>query len=77
MTVPHMEVLTEEPSMEAFLEVLLPRLLPQATFAIHSFQNKQNLLKKLATRLRAYESGSRTTTESRCSSIETEETASS
>lgn len=55
MTVPHMEVLTEEPSMEAFLEVLLPRLLPQATFAIHSFQNKQNLLKKLATRLRAYE----------------------
>ena len=55
MTVPHVEVLTEEPSMEAFLEVLLPRLLPQTTFAIHSFQNKRNLLKRLATRLRACE----------------------
>ena len=54
MTAPHVEVLTEEPSMEAFLEVLLPRLSPQATFAVHSFQNKQNLLKKLESRLRAY-----------------------
>lgn len=54
MTAPHVEVLTEEPSMEAFLELLMPRLLPEATFAVHSFQNKQNLLKKLGGRLRAY-----------------------
>ena len=54
MTAPHVEVLTEEPSIEASLEVLLPRLSPQATFAIHSFHNKQNLLKKLESRLRAY-----------------------
>lgn len=54
MTTPHVEVLTEEPSMEAFLEVLLPRLSPRATFAVHSFQNKQNLLNRLRDRLRAY-----------------------
>lgn len=41
--------------MEAFLEVLLPRLLPVgATFAIHSFGGKSALLKKLGNRLRAY-----------------------
>ena len=41
--------------MEAFLNVLLPRLSPRATFKIHSFQGKQNLLRKLESRLRAYE----------------------
>lgn len=55
MTAPHLEVLTEERSMEAFLETLLPRLLPaEATFAIHSFQGKADLLKKLKNRLRGY-----------------------
>lgn len=54
MTAQHLEVLTEEPSMEAFLEVLMPRLLPGTTVAIHSFQNKQNLLRRLSNRLRAY-----------------------
>lgn len=51
---PHLEVLAEEPSMEAFLKVLLPRLSPGATFKIHPFQGKQDLLKKLEDRLRAY-----------------------
>ncbi len=55
MTAQHMEVLTEELSMEAFLEVLLPRLLPpETTFALHSFQGKSDLLKNLRSRLRAY-----------------------
>ena len=55
MTVRHVEVLTEELSMEAFLEVLLPRLLPaDTTFYIHSFQGKPDLLKNLGSRLRAY-----------------------
>lgn len=40
--------------MEAFLEVLLPRLSPRATFKIHPFQGKHDLLKKLESRLRAY-----------------------
>ena len=40
--------------MEAFLKVLLPRLSPGATFKIHPFQGKRDLLKKLERRLRAY-----------------------
>ena len=55
MTAQHLEVLTEELSMEAFLEVLLPRLLPpETTFALHSFQGKSGLLKNLRSRLHAY-----------------------
>ncbi len=54
MKAQHLEVLTKEPSMEAFLEVLMPRLVSQTTFAVHSFQNKQDLLRKLGNRLRAY-----------------------
>ncbi len=55
MMVKHFEMLVEEPSMEAFLQELLPRLLPSdRTFAIHSFQGKRDLLSKLEARLRAY-----------------------
>lgn len=51
----HLEILVEEPSMEAFLQGLLPRLLPQnRTFTIHSFQGKKDLFKKLKARLRGY-----------------------
>ena len=51
----HLEVLTEEPSMAALLETLLPRLLPVgATFAIHSFGSKPILLNNLRNRLRGY-----------------------
>jgi len=51
----HFEILVEEPSMEAFLHALLPRLLPaDRTFAIHAFQGKDDLFKKLAARLRGY-----------------------
>lgn len=51
----HYEILVEEPSMEAFLQGLLPRLLPQdRTFAIHPFQGKEDLLTKLEARLRRY-----------------------
>lgn len=53
----HMELLVEEPSMEAFLRALLPRLLPQdRTFDIHPFQGKDDLLGKLSERLRGYAS---------------------
>lgn len=49
------EILVEEPSMEAFLRSLLPRLLPNdRTFAIHPFQGKNDLLTNLASRLRGY-----------------------
>lgn len=55
MTAEHIEVLVEEPSMEAFLHALLPRILPSGrTFQIHSFQGKSDLLGKLEARLRGY-----------------------
>ena len=55
MTAQHLELLVEEPSMEAFLRELLPRMLPaECTFKIHPFQGKPDLLGKLQNRLRAY-----------------------
>jgi integrase len=55
MTAGHLELLVEEPSMEAFLRVLLPRLLPQdCSFEVHPFQGKHDLLGKLESRLRGY-----------------------
>lgn len=57
MTASHLELLVEEPSMAAFLEATLPRLLPKdCTFAIHAFQSKYDLLRKLPGRLRGYRS---------------------
>jgi hypothetical protein len=47
-------VLVEEPSMEVALERLLPRMLPDADFEIRRFQCKDDLLKNLPDRLRAY-----------------------
>ena len=52
---PHLVMLVEEPSMEVFLQALLPRLLPEdTTFEIHAFQGKSDLLSKLEDRLRGY-----------------------
>lgn len=55
MSAAHLILLVEEPSMEAFLRALLPRLLPQdRTFEVHPFQGKSDLLSKLEARLRGY-----------------------
>lgn len=55
MTARHFEILVEEPSMEAFLNILLPRLLPaDRTFAIRVFRGKHGLLRNLENRLRGY-----------------------
>lgn len=55
MPVLHFELLVEEPSMEAFLNKLLPRLLPHdRSFQVYPFQGKQDLLGKLQNRLRGY-----------------------
>lgn len=57
MTANHFELLVEEPSMDAFLRALLPRLLPQnRTFEVHAFRGKTDLLRKLGARLRGYAS---------------------
>lgn len=51
----HLVILAEEPSMEAFLRGLLPRLLPaDRSFEVFAFQGKLDLLGKLEARLRGY-----------------------
>ena len=51
----HLECLVEEPSAEALLNHLLPRMLPQGwKYKIHPFQGKCNLLKRLPDRLKSY-----------------------
>jgi hypothetical protein len=54
-----LEILVEEPSMKAFLEVLLPRLLPSgyqlgANVFIRPHQGKQDLMKSIPRKARAY-----------------------
>jgi hypothetical protein len=55
MPADHLEILVEEPSAEAFLAAILPRLLQDtATFTIHAYQGKHDLMGKLEGRLRGY-----------------------
>ena len=55
MRAEHLEILVEEPSMEAFLAAVLPRWLrSRATFQIHVHQGKPELLRALENRLRGY-----------------------
>ncbi len=50
-----LEFLIEEPSMEAFLQGLLPRVLPEGcTFECRVIQGKRDLSRKLESRLRGY-----------------------
>jgi len=56
MTVSHVEVLVEEPSAEAALRILLPRMLGEATFDVHAYSCKDALLKRLPERLSGYAS---------------------
>jgi Domain of unknown function (DUF4276) len=51
----HIEFQVEEPSMEAALDGLLPRIVgSRATWKIINYRNKQRLLRKLPERLPAY-----------------------
>jgi hypothetical protein len=53
----HIEFLVEEPSAEAALRNLLPKLLSEnISYIIHVFQGKRDLLKNLPKRLRGYRS---------------------
>lgn len=55
MTTEHLEILVEEPSMEAFLRALLPGLLGDAvSFKLYPHQGKRDLLDKLPNRLKGY-----------------------
>ncbi len=52
----HIEFLVEEPSMEAALRELLPRIIGDMSFAIYPHQCKEDLLTSLPKRLRGYSS---------------------
>lgn len=55
MKAEHLEILVEEPSMEAFLRQSLPRLLgDKASFEVYPYQCKDDLLSKLQARLDGY-----------------------
>ncbi len=54
MTVEHVELLVEEPSMEAALRLLLPKMLGDLSFEIYPHQCKDELLLRLLQRLRGY-----------------------
>jgi len=54
MTVAHVELLVEEPSMEEALRALLPGLLGGVSFQVYRYQGKMDLLSKLPVRLRGY-----------------------
>ena len=51
----HIEFLLEEPSAEAVLNTILPKILSDnISFELHVFKGKQDLLKKLPTQLQVY-----------------------
>jgi len=54
VTVAHVEILVEEPSAEAALRILLPKMLGSASFEIYPHSCKDDLLKRLPDRLRGY-----------------------
>jgi hypothetical protein len=54
VTISQVEVLVEEPSAEAALGELLPRMLGQIPFTIHAHQGKADLLSSLPGRLKGY-----------------------
>jgi len=54
MAVSHVEILVEEPSVEAALRVLLPRVLGDLSFEVYPYQGKLDLLSRLPDRLKGY-----------------------
>jgi hypothetical protein len=50
----HASFLVEEPSMEAALERLVPRICPELSYDVHPFPDKPTMLRQLPDRLRAY-----------------------
>jgi hypothetical protein len=54
MSVEHVEVVVEEPSMEEALNCLLPKILGAASFAVYAHQCKDEMLQRLPERLLGY-----------------------
>lgn len=56
MTLQHIEILVEEPSMEAFLRPLLPKIVGELSFEIYRHQGKAELIQRLPARMLGYAS---------------------
>lgn len=56
MSVEHVEILVEEPSMESALRVLLPKIIGSLSFEVYPHQCKEELLQHLPERLKGYAS---------------------
>lgn len=54
MSMEHVDFLVEEPSMEAALKILIPKILPGQSFDVKPHQGKPDLLGKLQGRLLGY-----------------------
>jgi len=54
MSVEHIEVIVEEPSMEAALRALLPRIIGGISFQVYPHKSKDELLQRLPRRLHGY-----------------------
>jgi hypothetical protein len=54
MSVAHLEIFVEEPSMEAALQSIVPKIIGDLSFAIYPHQGKGDLLKNLPARLKGY-----------------------
>ena len=54
VSVDHVEILVEEPSMETALRLLLPGVIGDLSYNIYPYQGKQDLLARLPERLRGY-----------------------
>jgi hypothetical protein len=54
MTISHLEILVEEPSMEAAMRLLVPKIVGRLSFEVYPYQGKADLLGKLPDRLRGY-----------------------
>jgi hypothetical protein len=52
--VTHIEILVEEPSMEAALRLIVPKIVADLSFEIYPHDCKQDLLNKLPSRLKGY-----------------------
>jgi hypothetical protein len=50
----HIEFLVEEPSMEAALRLIVPKIVGDLSFEVYPYQCKQDFLQKLPARIRGY-----------------------
>jgi hypothetical protein len=54
VSVAHVEILVEEPSMEAALRLIVPKIIDTMSFEVYPYQGKGDLLAKLPNRLQGY-----------------------